>query len=283
MGYLKDEPMTDFDDQSPLYKPPKRSNEVLSHNHHAPVVSRNRLAPALVSITGHGMTWLTYYLFYVQPGVDRKAFMRWLVNLVPAAPVLPLHLFAILAINIPHFACVGFYHILYYLEWPIFEQYRIDKERPWGWHHPDPVERDRYRRFVRNGVQWFLRKRAEEVLFVLSLMAFQLARGRLSTASEVEDLISSTPEWQESAYQLYVGCLMWDAIYYVVHRAAHQIPFLYRYHKPHHEAVQPTASHGVWGDDRDGILGVLLPVLAPAFIFRMHYWTFICWLQIHGT
>jgi sterol desaturase/sphingolipid hydroxylase (fatty acid hydroxylase superfamily) len=236
-----------------------------------------------ITVIGQVLSFTTYYLFYVQPGIDRKAWMKSILDSFPAAPAIPLYVFGNLMMQLPHFLCVGFYMLLYWLNWPFFEQFRVDKSRPWGWNSPNPKEREEYRDFVRKGLRWFLKKRYEEFVFVLVLACAAVVSGRLSTPKQIQYLIDSTPSWQESTFQLLVGCVMWDGIYYFAHRLQHATPWMYKWHKIHHEAVRPTASHGVWGDDKDGILGVLLPVLAPAFFFRMHFWTFICWVQIHAA
>lgn len=73
-------------------------------------------------ILGGIATWVTYWLFWIQPGVDRQAVVRYVYEWEPDRPTAGLGLVVVLLISIiPTIACCA-YAVLYHFEWPFFEK-----------------------------------------------------------------------------------------------------------------------------------------------------------------
>jgi hypothetical protein len=75
------------------------------------------------TVIGTALTWFTFYLFYWQPGVDRRALYLGVMNLWPGEPVVGLALLSfIVVLGIP-IAILLSYYVLYHFEFPFIEQY----------------------------------------------------------------------------------------------------------------------------------------------------------------
>jgi hypothetical protein len=73
-------------------------------------------------ILGKVATWFTYYLFWVQPGVDRQAVVRFVYEWVPDYPGAGLGRVTVILVSIiPTISCLT-YALLYHFEWPLFEK-----------------------------------------------------------------------------------------------------------------------------------------------------------------
>src|ERR1700722_3594570 len=64
--------------------------------------------PHTDKVIGTVLTWATFYLIYVLPGVDRKAVMAWLLNLVPGIPPAGIVLVFAVAFSVLPATAIGF-------------------------------------------------------------------------------------------------------------------------------------------------------------------------------
>ncbi len=77
-------------------------------------------------LIGAGLTYLTQYFFYFQPGVDRHAVMRWLLETFPD-PVHSCILTTFCILLLLPAVIISVYGVLYHFEWSIFERYNTQK------------------------------------------------------------------------------------------------------------------------------------------------------------
>lgn len=55
-----------------------------------------------------------------------------------------------------------------------------------------------------------------------------------------------------------------DVFFYTYHRACHEVPFLWKYHRTHHLAKHPTAVHSGFADDEQEVIEILI---VPFLVF----------------
>lgn len=97
---------------------------------------------------------------------------------------------------------------------------------------------------------------------------FRLAMAAMATyASDVSPLeaVSSGTWWLKLALQLSIYGVLIDLFFYTYHRACHEVPFLWKYHRTHHLSKHPTALHSGFADDEQEIIEIILVPLAVFF------------------
>lgn len=97
---------------------------------------------------------------------------------------------------------------------------------------------------------------------------FRLAVAAMATySSDVTPLDAGMSGiwWIKLGLQLSVYGLLLDLFFYMYHRACHEVPFLWKYHRTHHLTKHPTALHAAWADDEQELIEILLVPLATFF------------------
>eukprot|EP01006_Ploeotia_vitrea_P063124 TRINITY_DN84984_c0_g1_i1.p1 TRINITY_DN84984_c0_g1~~TRINITY_DN84984_c0_g1_i1.p1 ORF type:complete len:253 (-),score=21.30 TRINITY_DN84984_c0_g1_i1:112-870(-) len=73
-----------------------------------------------------------------------------------------------------------------------------------------------------------------------------------------------------------------ETIFYWVHRVLHH-PKLYKHmHKKHHEFVATMAMSSMYAHPIEVLIGILLPSMGAALLFKMHFVTLMAWLLFHS-
>jgi sterol desaturase/sphingolipid hydroxylase (fatty acid hydroxylase superfamily) len=221
------------------------------------------------------LTYLTIILFHWQPGVDRAALMVWLSQLPvfqqsPRVMVIAMNL----ALNhLQMFLPQIVFYVLYRGKFRVVEQYRIQKT--WMWEKNNTASKTS---------DWAMIWRCVRKYIFDSFVFTYLAGGlyfwwllRPYTDSQLEVMVlKSTPTWLPSTIKLMCGYVMYDTIFYWEHRACHQIPFLYRGHKIHHQFTQPVSTAGLWGGAIDSFIALsclFIPCLVLQFSVY-EYWMY---------
>jgi sterol desaturase/sphingolipid hydroxylase (fatty acid hydroxylase superfamily) len=219
------------------------------------------------------LTW--YILIYFQPGLDRLYLLR-VISSWTSDPRIAL-VGTVCAIDfVSHTIPPLCFGILYYLEHPAIERYRIDKQEI-RWNDIDPKRAVEYRTFVKKMIRFHIQKRIETIIIFVSF-AFLCHYFQFG---DPEYLLHTVPDAFTIVFQLLAGLLMFETMFYWGHRLQHLR--YYRYHKIHHEAQQPFAGSAVWGHALDGILTSILPGLLPACVLQMHYFTLLIWIFVHSV
>jgi len=215
-----------------------------------------------------------YAIVLLQPGLDRKAFMRWFMELVPGRPVWGMAILLVVFTQLPHFLLTGYYWLLYHFEIPFFEQYRAaDRRQPRFWSSSNEEKRKDYMELVLKSIYRFFWGRLSEItVFGLLLLQFY-KEGRYEPAA-VEKLIADTPDRPTFLLHLGVALIIFETFFYWGHRMQHAVPWLYQFHKLHHEFTQPFSLTAVWGHTIDLFL-TNLPMVIPFMLFEWHIYTLI--------
>ncbi|KAI9035686.1 sterol desaturase family protein [Aspergillus affinis] len=75
--------------------------------------------------------------------------------------------------------------------------------------------------------------------------------------------ISDFTSWAPFLAKLSLYGLVLDFWFYIYHRACHEVPFLWKYHRTHHLTKHPTAAFSAFADDEQELFEtVIVPLLA---------------------
>lgn len=210
--------------------------------------------------------FLCFMLIY-QPGVDRKAVMKWITE----------NIFGSLE-NVYDWGIFGFhktvewgsiiiFNLIYWLDLPIFERLKA-YPNPWPWKSPDPKVRKEFSEQNRKAF-WYIVKFHSTVLLITYGLTF-LPKNRIEQFKW-----ENTPEWSTSAFQIFVSMLIADCGHYWGHRMLH-LPQFYKWHKMHHEFKQNTVLASFYITYQELLLTDLIPAGIGFAMFNMHIYTF--WL-----
>lgn len=76
------------------------------------------------------------------------------------------------------------------------------------------------------------------------------------------DAISDVSSWLPFLVKLSLYGLILDFWFYIYHRACHEVPSLWKYHRTHHLAKHPSPIHTGWADDEQEIIEMfIVPLL----------------------
>lgn len=116
--------------------------------------------------------------------------------------------------------------LIYSVEHPFFEQFKIQQHRPWPW---KTEERHKYFQLIRKSILLVIFNQ-----FVIAPILVLISYNDQKKFGMNGD-IDSVPPWYTSMIQIAIAMVIEDALFYWAHRALHH-PFIYgRVHKVHHQ------------------------------------------------
>lgn len=208
------------------------------------------------------MKLIIQYLFYVQPFVNRKSLFCYLRGYFSSD-----FLFYISFTYLLHFIIrailYSFFTILYYCNFPLIERYHINTEWPW------------------KNNKGFIKKITKTLLMFVCLNIFVFFP--LSYISYDESIFKHKmdpeliPEWHVSFIQIMIALILYDNMFYWLHRTLHQ-PKLYWIHKMHHEYPNVVAFADVHSGLLDIVITNIIPTIIVGIIIDMHMYTI--WMQM---
>ena len=166
---------------------------------------------------------------------------------------------------------------IYYFQHPFFEQFKIQRDRPWPWRD----ERENVRRAF-----WALSARSVKLTLInmfilLPIMAIQKilliqSLGKVNpSAFRTDD--ESWPSMMDNSRDLILLTVLHEFGFYSAHRLMHTFPSLYQYHKVHHEYKCNTTLGAQHNHPVDFILSIGGPGLLTAVFINPHSSTFFQW------
>lgn len=151
---------------------------------------------------------------------------------------------------------------IYYLNLPFFEQYKISN-RTWPWRSDDPNVRNEFWRLTIRSIKL----NGFNMLLLLPCLVYLKHLHPYSLSSfDVEDW----PTYTVMARDIAKLTLLHEFSFYATHRAMHAYPFLYKYHKVHHEYKMNTVLASQYNHPVDYILSIAGPALVAGMIVKPH-------------
>jgi len=211
------------------------------------------------------LTLTLCFLLTYQPGVDRKAVMKWLTDNVFGS-----------AENVDSWGIFAFHKtvewgsiivcfILYSLKIPFVERWKA-YPTPWPWDSEDKKVRDEFRAQNMKAFWYIVRFHSVVTFLTISFTYFP-------KMSLQQSRWQDTPEWWVSAYQILISMAIADFGHYWGHRILHW-PQFYKYHKMHHEYKQNTVLAGFYITPMELFVTDLIPAGIGYTFFKMHIYTF---------
>lgn len=163
---------------------------------------------------------------------------------------------------------------IYYIQHPFLEQYKIQPSCPWPWlvdeNNSEKVRRD----------FWALSKRSVKLTFINVfcilpvLIAIQVYVNEKLGISDPHEFDTSPEFWPPRTFQTLQDIISLTVVhelgFYVTHRLMHSYPFLYKYHKVHHEYKTNTVLASMHNHPIDFILSIGGPGLLAKSLMRTH-------------
>lgn len=225
------------------------------------------------------LRWAYLALFYLQPGVDRQAVMHWIASPDRPDAWLGVHarvsLFFVVAFALTTWLAAGFMEFIYKVNWPVFEQYRINPT-PWPWHQSTRPEEERskeyqpYMKLV--NATWAKLKNTQVFVSVVLFCALYFYCKEHGTDEAFQRMIDTTPPWTTSFWHCMAGFFLFDTFFFCGHWLLHH-SWMYRFHKLHHEYKRPMALTGQHGTFADGLIAMIIPSFVLYHLVDMHIYT----------
>ncbi|TNV77248.1 hypothetical protein FGO68_gene3187 [Halteria grandinella] len=158
--------------------------------------------------------------------------------------------------------------MIYWLDHPWFEQFKIQKDQAWYW----KVDEKEWRERLIKTIQSLCFNNLVMVPFFLTIGVLQ-HDFQPEYSYKVEDLPSA---WT-FLWQTYVLVIIEDQIFTASHRLLHT-PWFYKHiHKQHHTYTLSIGLCAEYSHPLEFFLGNILPLTIPATLINltvgMHYWT----------
>ena len=175
--------------------------------------------------------------------------------------------------------CIIALPVYYFAEHPWIDQYKIQKDKPWPWLSKDEKTRNDF---------WALTKRsAKFISFNIFFLVPAMSYAKITILSKLEmggTSFATDEEAWPKPFKSFVDCIILSIIhefgFYATHRLCHVYPFLYKYHKVHHEYKMNVAWCAQHNHPVDFILSIGGPGLLAVSLYPCHSMTqfqFILW------
>jgi sterol desaturase/sphingolipid hydroxylase (fatty acid hydroxylase superfamily) len=82
-----------------------------------------------------------------------------------------------------------------------------------------------------------------------------------------------------TCFDIMLFAIVLDAIFYTNHRLLHT-KYLYYIHKWHHKLTEPVGFGALYCHPIEMVVGNLIPVITPIYIFKTHLLTILIWFMI---
>ena len=159
--------------------------------------------------------------------------------------------------------------IIYYINHPYFEQYKISS-KPFPFRDSDPVVRQQYYMLVKKSLMTLLFNS-----YIISPLLFMSGWGRAKALTSVS--LDDVPHWYTSAWHIVVFMIVEDTLFYWAHRMLHH-KLIYKYiHKQHHEYKQPIGVASEYAHWVEFIFSNAIPFTVGPQLLHSHCYTFFIW------
>jgi sterol desaturase/sphingolipid hydroxylase (fatty acid hydroxylase superfamily) len=233
------------------------------------------------------MSLVTAYLFYAQPGIDPKVVMQFLIDNCFFGSMAFCSIIGTFASHkLFEWGGMAYYTFLYR-----FENYlpsfvagsRVHPVKPWPWNDENAEVGETYNKLERKSIAFIATFHAVvtvvQAIIVTSVVQWAWVANTLqwNWIDNHPDLTRADPATIPSkatvAYQCLVSTLVAETGFYFCHRLLHNVPWLYYYHKRHHEYRYSTVYATFYVGFFDSLITDMIPAGFGIMYFQMHQWT----------
>uniref|UniRef100_A0A7S4T9X2 Fatty acid hydroxylase domain-containing protein n=1 Tax=Ditylum brightwellii TaxID=49249 RepID=A0A7S4T9X2_9STRA len=167
---------------------------------------------------------------------------------------------------------------IYCMQHPFFEEYKIQFNEPWPWMSESPkVRRDFWALSLRSvKITAFNSLCLIPVLITIKVYVCSSILGMDREQTETDD--ESWPSYFELIRHNIMCTILHEFGFYTMHRLMHTYPWLYRFHKVHHEYKMTTSLAAQHNHPIDYIFSIATPAILPVVIVPTHSFTTFQWL-----
>eukprot|EP00349_Pseudokeronopsis_sp_Brazil_P002808 CAMPEP_0202963998 /NCGR_PEP_ID=MMETSP1396-20130829/8066_1 /ASSEMBLY_ACC=CAM_ASM_000872 /TAXON_ID= /ORGANISM="Pseudokeronopsis sp., Strain Brazil" /LENGTH=305 /DNA_ID=CAMNT_0049685737 /DNA_START=131 /DNA_END=1048 /DNA_ORIENTATION=+ len=162
--------------------------------------------------------------------------------------------------------------LIYHLELPFFERYKITSE-PWPWY----ANNEEWRKLMWKSIAYVT---ANNIIFtpLLVYVGGYFLNYKVDMSFEVEDLPSTMTMLMTIPFCM----LIEDFAFHHTHKFLHRPYFYKRIHKIHHEHIETVAIASEATHPIEYLFGNSIPlVLGPILLGKkIHVWTYIMWMFV---
>jgi len=209
------------------------------------------------------------FCFFYQPFVDQAALLDWFRSCFSSQKMMVV-LGSFLVNNGLFWLSNGFIAVLYWLQIPYIEQFKIDKTKQWPWLSSNPQERSDFKKLA-----W------RNALFVLGCqVCFTLPTTFIGYNPRMDFRSETIPPWYESMLKVFVAMNIYFVGFYWSHRLLH-VKWLYgRFHKMHHAMKPSLGIVANLNHPFDNFITNHVPFGISLMCTNMHGYTYFMWMAI---
>jgi len=173
--------------------------------------------------------------------------------------------------------------LIYYLQLPLFEQFKIQQDHPWPWLDKREDVRQAFWKLSTRSLKLSLLN----IYILLPLMTISkiwlfgmMTDGSLAESSSFHTDDESWPSVMKNCSDMILLAVLHEFGLYFTHRLMHTYPSLYKYHKVHHEHKHNTTLASQHNHPVDFILSIGGPLLLAVGLVNPHSSTlfqFLIW------
>jgi sterol desaturase/sphingolipid hydroxylase (fatty acid hydroxylase superfamily) len=168
---------------------------------------------------------------------------------------------------------------IYYVQHPFFEQFKIQKDLPWPWLDEREHIRSRFWKLITRSMKFTFvntfmvlpAMTALKVYFLDDLMGTPIKESFFSTDDE------HWPGTMKNITDLICLTTLHEFGFYAGHRLMHAKPFLYKYHKIHHEFKMNVTMAAQHNHTVDYFFSMATPALLATSVVNPHSFTLFQW------
>lgn len=210
---------------------------------------------------------LLAFCIIVQPGIGRSSLFERMFDTFGS----PLALFvggSFIVHEISFLACNLLLYIVYSLDHPFFEQFKI-QSKPWPW-RGTLREKEKWNLLLTQTIPVLLLNHLV-ILPLSSILTFPVARWFIR--------FGSVPSSIEIFLHIIAFMVCEDTLFYWGHRMLHSKQ-LYRIHKIHHKYSMPIGVASEFAHPVEFVVSNLLPFMVGPLLMRTHMFTLLLWTFI---
>eukprot|EP00347_Sterkiella_histriomuscorum_P018018 403347100 len=171
------------------------------------------------------------------------------------------------------------YVIIYKLNLPFFEQYKVNSEL-WPWQEQSEEKKKEWKL-----LKWKLIRNIPYIYFVILPPIYILGAYNNKWESLFRMELESFPGPKEICIQLLFCTICEDLSFHLIHKIMH-LKYIYPYvHKKHHEVRLNVAAAYIYQSGLDFVISGVFPSTIGQLILggRMHYFTYLMWITLRIT